>query len=134
MWCKETAYENDARVPLLIRAPWLATSSPRPGGSLVSDPVELIDVFPTLAALALPSAAATLPAQLQGKSLAALMTGGGTGGRNSVAFSLYPRWRQFDNHSHCFRPYAEIKAIGLSVRTADFRLTDWLAWCVVLDG
>jgi arylsulfatase A-like enzyme len=47
MWCKETVLENDARVPLLIRAPWVHASI----GRLVAEPVELISIYPTLAAL-----------------------------------------------------------------------------------
>ena len=45
--CKETVFENDARVPLLIRAPWITHSV----GRQVSQPVELIDLFVTFADL-----------------------------------------------------------------------------------
>ena len=47
-WMKMTNYENAVRVPLLIRVPW----APQSAGRVVSAPVELVDLFPTLAGLA----------------------------------------------------------------------------------
>jgi hypothetical protein len=40
-WCKETVYENDARVPLLVRSPWIQQSV----GRHISQPVELVSVI-----------------------------------------------------------------------------------------
>jgi hypothetical protein len=65
--------------------------------------------------------------QLEGKTLVPLLAGS-PDNMSAVAFTLYPRWRPFDDHSHCERPYAAIAAMGLSVRTAGFRMTDWTAW------
>ena len=129
-WCKETVFENDARIPLLIRAPWLGAAS---AGRRVPAVVETVDIFPTLAELTGVGVGAT-PPQLQGHSLVPLLAGAGAGAGTSTgtparaAFTVYPRWKQWDNHSHCFRPYAEIGAMALSVRTAAFRLSDWVAW------
>jgi hypothetical protein len=119
--------------------------------------VELIDVFVTLAdlagssnfalqctiPLALPACTqskpvsyqhyvtgapmASLPSQLEGKTLAPLLAGAPASG-SAVAFTIYPRWREYDDHTNCFKSYSQIEAIGLSVRTATFRLTDWTAW------
>ena len=124
-WCKESVFENNARTPLLLRAPWIAGSA----GRMVSQVVELIDVYPTLAELSGLSSSHDnpLPSTLEGKSLVPLLHGESPNASAS-AFSLYPRWQRFDNHSHCFRPYSEIQAIGLSVRTAHWRFTDWVAW------
>jgi len=123
-WCKETVFENDARSPLLIRSPWIASSV----GRIVGEVVELIDVFVTLADLSgLTGAAVPLPPALEGKSLAPLLRGA-PANTSAAAFSTYPRWKQYDDHGHCTRPYSEIEAIALSVRTAGWRFTDWVAW------
>lgn len=68
-WHKQTNFELGARVPLLIKVPWLSASS---GGKHTTSMAELLDLYPTLAALT-----ATAPAQaaeLDGKSLAPLFT------------------------------------------------------------
>ena len=88
-------------------------------GRHVTQPVELIDLFVTLADLA-GAPMGTLPPELEGKTLSPLMAGA-PGSGSAAAYTLYPRWREYDNHSHCERPYSEIAAIGLSVRTATFR-------------
>ena len=124
-WCKESLFENNARTPLLVRAPWVGGSA----GRMVTQVVELIDVYPTLAELAGFSSSHnnTLPATLEGRSLVPLLHGAPQNA-SAAAFSLYPRWRPFDDHSHCFKPYRDIRAMGLSVRTAHWRFTDWVAW------
>ena len=59
-WEKFTVWEAGTRVPLLIRAPWLAA-----GGAVSGEIAELVDVFPTLTDLAgLPT-----PPGLDGASL-----------------------------------------------------------------
>ena len=121
-WCKETVFENDARTPLLVRAPWITASA----GRRVGQVVELIDIFVTLADLA-GLGTATLPSMLEGRSLVPLLRGAPPNA-SAAAFSTYPRWKLYDNHTHCFRPCREIEAIALSVRTASWRFTDWVAW------
>ena len=44
MWEKRTLWENAARVPLVLRAPWL----PQSAGARVAAPVELVDIFKTV--------------------------------------------------------------------------------------
>ena len=44
MWEKRTLWENAARVPLVLRAPWLRGTA----GTRVSAPVELVDIFRTV--------------------------------------------------------------------------------------
>ena len=53
---------------------------------------------------------------------------GGAASESAAAFTLYPRWHEYDDHTHCLKPYNDIAAIGLSVRTAAFRMTDWTTW------
>jgi len=44
MWEKRTLWENAARVPLVLRAPWLRGTA----GARVAAPVELVDIFRTV--------------------------------------------------------------------------------------
>ena len=46
-WHKFTNFELGTRVPLIIRAPQIAGSA----GKRTTVPVELVDVFPTIAAM-----------------------------------------------------------------------------------
>ncbi len=47
IWTKHTNYEQATRIPLLIKAPGVTTSN-----SFYSEPVETVDIYPTLADLA----------------------------------------------------------------------------------
>ena len=49
MFCKQSLFETTARVPLLVRVPWLSGSS---GGRVVETVVEQLDVMPTVVSLA----------------------------------------------------------------------------------
>ena len=49
MWEKRTLWENSARVPLIIRAPWIAGAS---SGQQTNALVELVDVYKTVCELA----------------------------------------------------------------------------------
>jgi arylsulfatase A-like enzyme len=118
MWQKQSLFEGSARVPLVIAAP-----GSKAAGKSVAGPVELIDVYPTLAELCgleLPKGEGRSVGgtQLQGKSLAPQLAdasaatkgfalsqvrrGGGGGGKKkkaaaAAAFPGYslrtPRWR-----------------------------------------
>ena len=46
-WCKQTNFELGVHIPLIIRAPWMAASIGATSFALV----EMVDVYPTLAAL-----------------------------------------------------------------------------------
>jgi arylsulfatase A-like enzyme len=68
---KRTAYEGSARVPFLLQFP---EELGIPGGQVRSEPVQLMDVMPTL----LDIAGATAPEGLDGKSLVPLLKGEST--------------------------------------------------------
>jgi arylsulfatase A-like enzyme len=85
-WCKQTNFELVARVPLLVRVPWIP-------GKRTRGLAELVDVYPTLLDLALvPLRDPSERLALEGSSLLPLMTGlaspgpaaGGAGGGDSA--------------------------------------------------
>ncbi|MHC4078330.1 MAG: sulfatase, partial [Planctomycetota bacterium] len=63
-WCKQTNYDNDTRVPLLIRAP-----GRHKGGARTDRLVELIDLYPTLCDLT----GIDIPDSMEGQSFSPLL-------------------------------------------------------------
>lgn len=129
-----TNWETGTRVPLMIRHPHLTASH----GKHTNSPAELVDLYKTLAELAgLPAPEASV----EGKSLAPLL-------RDpsqllpGVALSQFPRCYSYvnvtknweDRHLHDFaedcqwtnRTHFDI--MGYSMRTNEYRLTQWLQW------
>jgi iduronate 2-sulfatase len=110
-WGKITNYEESTRVPLIIRDP----AAPRPG-TVVEQPVETLDLFPTLCdLLGLPA-----PAHLEGESLRPLLRG--EPGRKKD-FAL------FDAAKRCSSlgpPQGGNGTCRLSLRTATHRFNLWL--------
>ena len=98
LWGKTTNFELDTRVPLIVRVP-----GRKPG--VHESPVELVDLYPTLAELA------GLPVDqtLQGKSL--------------VAAIEYPAMHQ---PSTAFSQYSRGGKRGYSMRTKTHRYTEWI--------
>jgi arylsulfatase A-like enzyme len=95
---KDTLFEGALHVPLLIAAPTL------PRGVVVREPVELVDLYPTIAELAgIPA-----PPGLDGRSLAAAA---GDPARSSGEAVSYRRVQPAER--------------GLSLRTAAVRYTLW---------
>ena len=102
-WTKHTNYEQATRIPLIVSAPGVtqaATSS--------RQPVESVDVFPTLADLAgLPAPAGPQP--IDGASLAPLLAD--------------PEARLDREHAmHCFPRGGRL---GRAIRTDRYRLVEW---------
>jgi uncharacterized sulfatase len=94
-WSKQSLFEPSVRVPLIIAAPHLAP----PGRT--KRIVELLDVYPTLAALAgLPA-----PATLEGRSLVPLMRQPGAAWPHAA--------------------FTQVLRGGRSIRTEDWRYTEW---------
>ena len=102
-WCKQTTYEIDARVPMMVAAPGCG------GKGTVSDSlVEFIDIYPTLCDLAgLPQ-----PDQLDGKSMKPILNDPQKAIKDG-AFSQY--WRQKDGQL----------LMGHSLRTKRYRYIEW---------
>lgn len=110
-WAKMTDYVIDTRAPLIIRAP----GQIRPGLRL-SQMVEFVDVYPTLAALA----GVPVPAQLQGTSALPLFSDSGRAWKGAV-FSQFLR-------SGIWVAQDSIPYMGYSMVTPDYHYVAWMNW------
>lgn len=99
MWCKQTNYEQAARIPLIVVAPQIAAA-----GTRTKALAESVDVYPTLCELAgLP-----LPRGADGLSLANVLRKPESAGKESI-IHVYPRGER----------------IGRAIRTPRYRLVEW---------
>jgi iduronate 2-sulfatase len=107
-WCKDTNFELDTRVPLMIRTPALAHP-----GVATDSLVEYVDLFPTIASLAKLSP----PEVLDGQSLEPML-------HDPLATVHDSVLSQFS------RPFAagNPEVMGYSIRTNDHRYTRWIDW------
>ena len=104
LWCKHSLFENATRVPLIMAGAGV------PRGKVVSQPVELIDIYPTVAELAHVKA----PSELEGKSLVPMMKTD-TSLPNAHAYSMIYHYDEAMG--------ADV--VGRSVRTSTYRYTEW---------
>ncbi len=102
-WCKHTNLEVDARVPLIVRVPSISSAVGK-----TDSLVELIDMYPTLSELA----GLETPQHVQGKSFVPVLREP-TSSIRDTAYSSYPARVNGKN------------TIGNSIRTEDFRYTEW---------
>ncbi|QIF01132.1 sulfatase [Roseimicrobium sp. ORNL1] len=114
-WGKTSNFEYDAQVPLMISGPKLELT-----GKRYTSPVELLDVFPTLVDLCeLPK-----PPGLEGVSLVPALNGWLDAPPSKLdAFTQHPRPAYYDRE-----PDKQPKSMGVSVRTATVRYTEWRDW------
>lgn len=145
LWGKTSNFELDARVPFFISAPVARAILPagEPGvksdaqrdavadqssalrgaprmsaGQRTSSPTELLDLFPTLTALCgLPK-----PEGLEGTDLAPLLSHPSLP-LKPAAFTQHPRPAYYDRE-----PGSQPSVMGVSVRTARVRYTEWRDW------
>ena len=103
-WCKQTNYEIDARVPLIVYQPD-AKGNGRASPSLV----ELVDLFPTLCDLA----GISIPRGLEGTSLKPVLEEPDHSVKEA-AFSQFPR------------RIGQRQLMGYSMRTDRWRYTEWI--------
>ena len=138
-WAKWTNWEVATRTPFSIRTPWLPASA----GKRISTPIELVDLFPTVAELAsvpLPArtASSSVPAgyeALGGRSLSGLLKHA-VNSSQGAAFSQIARcWPTGAPHnSTAFHEMgqcdgvqsAEYAFMGYSMRVATARFTEWV--------
>jgi len=104
LWAKLSAFDASTRVPLIIAGAGV------PGGRVITAPVELLDVYPTLAELCRVPA----PPGLEGKSLVGLMAGtaGAERGPASSMVFHYDTARKTD-------------VLGRTVISEKWRYTEW---------
>lgn len=109
LWGKTSNFELDARVPLIIADPRVDQTQPR-----TDCLTELVDLYPTLTSLA--GIANDLPENLEGDDLSSLLTNPNQTLKTAA----------FTQHQHPFyAPREKWVAWGYSVRTADWRYTQW---------
>ncbi len=104
MWCKHTNFEQANHSALIFRHP------ERFAGTVVSQPVELLDMFPTLVDFT----GMDMPEMMQGQSFVPLMENPEAEWK-PYAMSQYPR------HIH-----DNPNGMGYSIRTGRYRYTEWV--------
>jgi uncharacterized sulfatase len=109
MWHKMTLFEKSTRVPLIIHAP-----GARGAGKICHGLVESVDLYPTLAELC----GITPPSGLDGSSLVAALDEPANGAKKA-AYSTVNRCPDRA------RLTSEVTYLGQSVRTEDWRYTEW---------
>jgi hypothetical protein len=138
-WQKFSNFEHGTRVPLIMRVPWL----PQSAGTRSSVLAELIDVLPTMAELA----GLSLPATevFDGKSLVPVLVQPSepavAAALKPYAMSQYMRCPRnapntdpnnpdmFWKDNDClFTDRVLIPYFGYTIRTADWRFTEWTKW------
>jgi iduronate 2-sulfatase len=113
LWGKTSNFELDARVPFFISTPGMKTA-----GQRTSALVELLDLFPTLVELC----GVRAPQGLEGVSLGSILRDPKATVHRG-AFTQHPRPAYYDRE-----PGGQPKAMGVSVRTARVRYTEWREW------
>ncbi len=109
-WCKQTNYDIDTRVPLMIRAPGVG-----PTGGRSSSLVELVDLFPTLSDLA----GIPVPENMEGTSLRPILEAPDSVVK-TAAFSQYVRRPKNSPDGHRYMGYAMV--------TDRYRYVEWYPW------
>ncbi|MHC4404684.1 MAG: sulfatase-like hydrolase/transferase, partial [Planctomycetota bacterium] len=103
-WCKQTNYEIDTRVPLIIRSP-----RAKANGRRCPALVEFVDIYPTLCELAgLP-----LPDHLEGRSVVPLLAKPDQPWKEA-AFSQFRRRHE------------GVETMGYAMRTDRYRYVEWI--------
>ena len=136
-WQKFTNSEQGARVPLLIRAPWIAASR----GARSAVLAELVDVYPTMVELMGLPAPGPAGGPLDGTSLAPVLRAPAdaavAAATKSRALSQYMRcphnatgdpsswWK---DNACLMTDRTQFGFMGLSLRTAAYRYTEWYRW------
>uniref|UniRef100_A0A0A9XN97 Iduronate 2-sulfatase n=1 Tax=Lygus hesperus TaxID=30085 RepID=A0A0A9XN97_LYGHE len=125
-WSKFSNYDVATRVPLIFRAP--STITNMAGSEVRTDPVELLDLFPTLVNLAgLPD----IPrCGLRSKETQLCTEGRTIFDRSEAneAFSQYPRPSVAPQENSDKPKLADIRIMGYSIVTDRFHYTEWIGF------
>lgn len=126
-WSKCTNWELDARVPLIMRAPWLPGSI----GHRTDAMAELVDMYPTLVELA---GLQMDPSEtIEGTSLVPVLKDPNAPAPHgkTQAFTQFPRCPQYELEVDPARwqcvevPRINITRMGYSIRSTTARYTEW---------
>ncbi|GAB0089992.1 iduronate 2-sulfatase [Sergentomyia squamirostris] len=131
-WAKYSNFEVAVRVPLIITTP----NIPKKKKNSIDQPVELIDIFPTLVDLldlpSIPTCSYNVGDNLctEGDSLVPYMKNRNKRNMRKFAFSQYPRPGPYPTDMpNSDKPrLEEIKIMGYSVRNDRFRYTIWIGF------
>lgn len=110
LWQKSDLFEGSCHVPLIISEPGMTEA-----GRTSTAPVELLDLYPTLADLC----DLTPPAHVKGTSLQALLKDTESSVKPGALSVTVSRARQ----SH--KQFTKDRVMGYSIRTEHFRYTEW---------
>uniref|UniRef100_A0A3B3CCA6 Iduronate 2-sulfatase n=1 Tax=Oryzias melastigma TaxID=30732 RepID=A0A3B3CCA6_ORYME len=147
-WAKYSNFDVATRVPLIVFVPGVTADHNTPtepafpfidvfsGSELVRNMVELLDVFPTVSALAglrgpkhCPEVSLQVDLCVEGKSLAASFKHKEKKkNAERLAFSQYPRPADTPQENSDLPDLKDIKVMGYSLRTWDYRYTLWLGF------
>ena len=131
-WSKMTNFELGVHVPLIIRVPWKSQSA----GQRTDVLAELVDLYPTLSALAGLPDPLSVGEMLNGTSLEPVFDEADDARRQQVgasikeaAYSQFAKRNLTDVHPEFSRN--ETKLMGYSVRVSSWRYTAWFAFDVL---
>ena len=132
-WRKNTNFELGTRVPLIISVPDLSKS--RLGARDSKNFVELVDLMPTIADLAGIDVQSIVKneTKLAGVSLKEFIYKDDPVITKNASFSQYPRAPRnmkipYAHNGIDHKNRSKFKVMGYSVRTADWRYTEWRLW------
>merc|ERR1711865_1227158 len=126
LWRKATNFESVARIPMLIRAPWIKNPPARSDAL-----VELVDIMPTIIELA---GFENPPGEtIDGVSVVHLMSAPSSAATKEYVYSQYPRIARhpdklWDSNNPIHDPRDTFTHMGYSIRSKEYRYTEWLEW------
>ncbi len=101
-WCKHSNFQQATRIPMIVTGPGV------PKGIKVDEPVELLDLFPTIFDIA----GVPIPGQIEGKSLVPLF-------KPETKHKILQDFAVSEYHRN------GNKVEGYSIRTKRYRYTEW---------
>lgn len=101
-WTKHTNYEQATRIPLLIKAPGVTTA-----GSISNQPVETVDIYPTLT------------------DLAGLAKPNGPQPIDGISLNPVIKDPSIKNKDHIYHAYNRKGNLGEAIRTERYRMVRW---------
>lgn len=104
-WFKHDNYETATRIPLLVKPAAGGSHGFAPGGRMLEQLVESVDIFPSMVELA----GLAVPAELEGQSFAPLLRDPGASGKGIIFW-------QYDHGNF----------MGYAVRGRNWRYTEWV--------